>query len=167
MCTETHRKVFILRKHTENYGEIAPRKQRGYDIRDCGCWEYNGFLDKDGYPLMNMSNAKSKSGTTSVYVYRFYYEYWVGPIPEGMEIDHLCRNRNCINPTHLEVVTRGENMRRAHIAAGWDTHCRRGHERSIFGWHEWNDARGPRRDCAECRRINRLKHQQSKLSLAA
>jgi hypothetical protein len=54
----------------------------------------------------------------------------VGPIPEGMEIDHLCRNRGCVNPEHLEPVTRQENIRRSQsisVANAAKTHCPYGH----------------------------------------
>lgn len=53
------------------------------------------------------------------------YEMYVGPIPEGMQLDHLCRVRHCVNPAHLEVVTQQENMRRVAVLT---THCPRGHE---------------------------------------
>jgi len=62
-----------------------------------------------------------------VLAHRFSYEMDVGVIPDGMDIDHLCRNTRCVNPQHLEPVTRAENVRRA-----WEanpiTHCIRGHE---------------------------------------
>lgn len=57
--------------------------------------------------------------------HRASYERYVGPIPAGLEIDHLCRNTLCIRPDHLEPVTRAENMRRRAAA---HTHCRNGHE---------------------------------------
>jgi len=65
----------------------------------------------------------SRNGTT-VYAHRLAYETWVGSIPEGLEIDHLCRQRACIHPAHLEPVTRSENQRRAKAIK---TTCPRGH----------------------------------------
>jgi hypothetical protein len=50
--------------------------------------------------------------------HRVAYEALVGPIPDGMTIDHLCRNKRCLNPAHMELVTRGENTRRAHEGRG-------------------------------------------------
>jgi hypothetical protein len=54
--------------------------------------------------------ADGKGGARSAH--RFYYEQHVGPIPEGLQLDHLCRNTRCVNPAHLEPVTGAENMRR-------------------------------------------------------
>lgn len=68
------------------------------------CWFWNGSLN-GGYGRSNI-NGKQQ------YAHRLSYEAFVGPIPEGMYLDHLCRNRSCINPEHLEIVTHAENIRR-------------------------------------------------------
>lgn len=65
-------------------------------------------------------NSKSKK----LLAHRWSYEFHVGPIPEGLDLDHLCRNRGCVNPDHLEPVTREENIRRAFATV---THCPSGH----------------------------------------
>lgn len=69
-----------------------------------GCWEWVGTITNSGY------GSLSDSG--QVLAHRFAYELLVGPIPEGLQIDHLCNVRNCVNPAHLEPVTGLENMRR-------------------------------------------------------
>lgn len=67
------------------------------------------------------------------YIHRVMYERHVGPIPPGLDLDHLCRVRLCVNPAHLEPVTRGENIRRGALGdvirarAAKVTHCPRGH----------------------------------------
>lgn len=74
------------------------------------CWTWTGYTEaKSGYGRLSFGGARS-------YAHRVAYELAVGPIPEGLDLDHLCRVRNCVNPTHLEPVTRGENVRRAHRA---------------------------------------------------
>lgn len=70
-----------------------------------------------------------RNGKT-VYAHRLAYEVWVGPIPAGLQIDHLCRNRSCINPAHLEPVTTQENQRRGKAAT--KSACPRGHPYDII-----------------------------------
>lgn len=74
-----------------------------------GCWIWRGGVDKGGYGSIGMGG---ESGPVAR-VHRVSYEQFVGPIPDGMTIDHLCRVRNCVNPAHLEAVTLIENIDRA------------------------------------------------------
>jgi hypothetical protein len=82
-----------------------------------GCWIWLGNLREDGYGVIK------RDGQTKG-VHRLMYERHVGPIPEGLEIDHLCRVRSCVNPEHLEPVTHLENMRRRYELI---TECLHGH----------------------------------------
>lgn len=87
------------------------------------CWVWTAAMATGGYGAFGVGRRK-------VYAHRFAYELLVGPIPEGLEIDHLCRVRACVNPTHLEAVTHRENDIRGFGASGIHarkTHCFRGH----------------------------------------
>lgn len=86
------------------------------------CWNWTGALQTRGYGSVGISD-----GRTSL-AHRRSYELLVGPIPEGLTIDHLCFNKRCINPAHLEPVTGAENTRRS---LARQTHCKSGHP--LFG----------------------------------
>lgn len=73
-----------------------------------GCWEWTGARQPDG----RYDYGMFWDGTRAVRAHRFAYELLVGPIPVGLELDHLCRNPPCVNPAHLEPVTHAENIRR-------------------------------------------------------
>ena len=71
-----------------------------------GCWLWEGMINDDGYGRVKIKGVKYMA-------HRVMYQRLVGEIPEGLTLDHLCRQRSCVNPHHLEVVTRGENARRS------------------------------------------------------
>ena len=75
-----------------------------------GCWVWQWCKNRKGYGRVRVDgNARSVSA------HRYYYEKLVGPIPDGMEIDHLCKNPSCVNPRHLEPVTMLTNIRRGRV----------------------------------------------------
>ena len=74
------------------------------------CWLWTSPLDRDGYGHIQIGRKMCRA-------HRVAYEWLVGPIPEGLTIDHLCSVRNCVNPSHLEPVTAAENALRAQRGA--------------------------------------------------
>lgn len=103
---------------------LAQRVARYIDYRAEGCWEWRGARDVTGY-------GRVRFGGRLLLVHRAVYELVVGAIPAGLQIDHLCRNRSCCNPDHLEPVTRRENILRGVSVVARNavkTHCIRGHE---------------------------------------
>jgi hypothetical protein len=102
------------------------------------CWIWTAGLSTDGYGHIWADNYEK--------AHRFAFEMHAGPIPVGMELDHLCRVRACVNPAHLEPVTHQENARRGQAAK---THCPHGHRLSED--NIYRDHRGSR-CCLTCTR---------------
>ena len=115
------------------------------------CWVWTGYKDRLGYGRLSVGGR----GGRMVGAHRISWELNVGPIPHGLDMDHLCRNPSCVNPSHLEPVTHKENIRRGvtgevnrarQLAI---SHCPKGHE-----YNELNTGRttkGTRR-CRQCAR---------------
>jgi hypothetical protein len=112
-----------------------------------GCWLWCGAMS-NGYGVVG---GGPRGMRWSSKAHRHSYEVLVGSTPDGLDLDHLCRVRNCVNPTHLEPVTRQENLARSPLTAHarkHATHCKRGHE---FTEENTAIAAGLRR-CRACER---------------
>lgn len=91
--------------------------------RTSGCWLFTGCTKPDGYGRFFYEGKQALA-------HRVGYEHFVGPIPAGLSLDHLCRVRNCVNPAHLEPVTHAENVKRGigpTAINATKTHCVHGH----------------------------------------
>lgn len=114
-----------------------------------GCWLWTGALNGGGYGRFNVGRR--------LYAHRAAYLMFVGPIPDGLQIDHLCRVRHCVNPDHLEPVTHAENVRRGEVGTRerMRTHCPHGHE-----YTEANTYVHPRDGSRKCMACARRRDQQ-------
>ena len=120
------------------------------------CWLWNGQRAHDGYGIFSVGVPPKRYGTGA---HRFAWEYTHGEIPEGMQIDHLCRVRDCVNPDHLEVVTPKVNSERARSFIPPVEECIRGHaytEANTYVARDgWRSCKTCRRDASRRSRLNR------------
>jgi hypothetical protein len=126
---------------TDHRAYIAAR----ITIDDRGCWVWQRARQRNGY-------GKARLSERDWLAHRLSYEAHIGPIPDGMQIDHLCRNRACVKPAHLEPVTVRQNLLRGQGVTAREaaqTHCIHGHP--FTGPNLYLDPRG-RRQCRQCRR---------------
>lgn len=149
---------------------VKPRPKRPLSERfwekvdaEGDCWEWNGTHTQGGYGTFKID------GTMKV-VHRVAWELLIGPIAEGMQLDHLCRNRGCLNPSHLEEVTPTENVRRGmsaipggHQPQARKTHCKNGHEFTFENTYISKGKKGrTARKCRKCTYDYRLEYHARK-----
>jgi hypothetical protein len=136
------------------YAKISPEP-------NTGCWIWTGSISSTGY-------GNAMVGGVVKNVHRALYELEKGPIKQGLELDHLCRNRWCVNPDHLEPVTGSENClrgvgpQRAAEHQQAKTHCPKGHAYFGDNLYLYKGSRNGKvhRGCRECRRLQKLRYRK-------
>jgi hypothetical protein len=137
-----------MRKASRRYtprmsGDLLERLSNKFTVGDA-CWVWHAAKSV-GYGKLNWHGKQQ-------FAHRLTYELMVGPIPAGLELDHLCRNRACVRPDHLEPVSRRENLRRGDTFVAQylsHTHCKEGHP--LSGDNLVMDGRARR--CRICRNL--------------
>lgn len=139
-------------------GKPIADRVREHSIGDpnSGCWLWTGFCDAIGYGRLHCEDE--------ALAHRSSYRAFVGPIPDGLELDHKCRTRSCVNPAHLEAVTHSENMRRSDFSGHRNrkkTRCIRGHQFSPENTRIQVHGKTTMRHCRTCERGSRKKHLEA------
>jgi len=124
------------------------------EVDDRGCWRWQASTNSAGY-------GQTFAWKVGWLAHRLAYTVMVGAIPDGWEVDHRCRVRDCINPEHLEAVTQEENKRRQGAAV---THCPKRHEYTPE--NTFISKRGGGRRCRECDRANSRRFRESRIGVA-
>lgn len=143
------------------------RLREKYRVLPNGCWEWTAGRFSSGYGQFNRE-AHAPGQRRGAHAHRVSYEILVGPIPEGLELDHLCRNRACVNPAHLEPVTHLENVRRG-IRVN-PSHCPQGHEYTPDNKRViWpgKSTKAPSFACRECHRESERRRRQERRERAS
>lgn len=133
-------------------GSEWERFWRRVKVLENGCWQWIGGSHSRGYGGFTLAGGKKR-----VRAHRWAYEKCIGPIPEGLGLDHLCRNHACVNPLHLEPVTDRINILRSPISLASinakKTVCLRGHPFTHLNTEG-------KRVCRTCLRFHDRKHKQ-------
>ncbi len=141
-CSMHYRRWWRTGNPMGRAGVLPIERFEKFFCKGSGCWLWTGGLDTGGYGIFTVMG-------TNMGAHRWAYEHYVGSIPDGLVIDHLCRRRNCVNPDHMEPVTVAENnLRGVGVGAinARKTHCKHGHPFDDDNTYVYNDIRY----CATC-----------------
>ena len=126
------------------------------------CWVWTAFINPDGYGIFGIG-SRTDGSRRIIHAHRWIYLQTYGSIPDGYEIDHLCKNRACVRPDHLEAVSHKVNSQRADLSGNgeWQrikTHCPQGHPYTPENTHTY-------RGMKKCRTCDKLRHQAKRKGL--
>lgn len=131
------------------------------EVAPSGCWEFTGYRDKRGYGRISDGTGAPRLA------HRVSYQLHVGAIPDGLDLDHLCRNPACVNPEHLEAVTHQVNCARGDVGKWRGGICPFGHDLDNPE-NTYPHTRGQGRKCKPCAlRRARERHARLKEGAAA
>lgn len=122
------------------------------------CWLWTGYRTSQGYGRFSVAYPMFRDKPVVMHSHRVAFTIIRGSIPDELEVDHLCRVRNCVNPEHLEPVTPRENTRRSYAARPRKSHCKQGHAFDEKNTRR-NGGKCPQRVCRQCVRDRRGKRR--------
>jgi HNH endonuclease len=139
---------------------VDPRRKITTPLRDPWCWEWQGKLGSGGGKYGALGGVGGRGKIKSAHAVA--YELFIGPVPEDLELDHLCKNTACCNPRHAEPVTRAENVRRSRNANREKTHCIHGHPLVEGNIYRYKVRGRERRVCRRCHLDGQNRRRASK-----
>jgi hypothetical protein len=156
---------FVLKTYEHQPGGWTPVEgvdplMSRVEVDESGCWVWTGArIANEKYPYGVVTQGGKRRGA-----HRVFYERFIGPIPDGLVLDHLCENPPCVNPAHLEPVTNSVNLDRGNppnVVHREKTHCIHGHEFTPENTYRWKGLRSCRTCAARRNRERRQEGQRA------